>query len=274
MKTGYVEVNALRMYYEIHGDGRPVVLLHGALSAIGTSFGKLIPELAKDHQVIALEMQGHGRTADVDRPFQLDGMADDTVAALRKLGVAKADVFGYSLGAGVALNIAIRHPEFVAKLVLASVTYNLDGFHPGLLEGISNLKPEMMVGSPWQQEYAQIAPHPEAFAALVQKIQGLNASIASWPADAIRSIQSAKPAGVWRFRHHPSRSCRGDVWTSRGWHQRRYARWVATIEPGDSARHVSYDGRGPSRAVVADAHLLPEMTREEITDEESLPCDS
>jgi pimeloyl-ACP methyl ester carboxylesterase len=188
MKTGYAEVNALRMYYEIHGEGRPVVLIHGALSAIGTSFGKLIPELAKNRQVVALELQAHGRTADVDRPFQLDSMADDTVAALRQLGVAEADLFGYSLGAGVALNITIRHRQVVRKLVLASVTYNLDGFHAGLLEGISNLKPEHMVGSPWQQEYAQIAPHPEAFAALVEKIKGLNASISDWPAEAIRSI--------------------------------------------------------------------------------------
>jgi pimeloyl-ACP methyl ester carboxylesterase len=188
LKTGYANVNGLRMYYEIHGEGKPVVLLHGALSAIGTSFGRVIPELAEKRQVIALEMQAHGRTADVNRPFSMDGMADDTVAALRQLGVSEADFFGYSLGAGVALNIAIRHPQVVRMLILASVTYNLNGFHAGLLEGITDLKPEDLAGSQWQKEYAELAPHPEAFAALIEKVRGLNASIADWPAEAIRSI--------------------------------------------------------------------------------------
>jgi pimeloyl-ACP methyl ester carboxylesterase len=192
MKAGYAGANGLRMYYEIHGEGKPVVLLHGALSAIGTSFGKVIPELAKKRQVIALEMQAHGRTADVDRPFSMDGMADDTVAALRQLVTGEADFFGYSLGAGVALNIAIRHPQVVRRLVLASVSYNLSGFHAGLLEGISDLKPEHLAGSQWQKEYAEVAPQPEAFTTLIEKIKGLNASIADWPAEAIRSI--AAPA--------------------------------------------------------------------------------
>ena len=175
LKTGYANVNGLRMYYEIHGEGKPVVLLHGALSAIGTSFGRVIPELAEKRQVIALEMQAHGRTADVNRPFSMDGMADDTVAALRQLGVSEADFFGYSLGAGVALNIAIRHPQVVRMLILASVTYNLNGFHAGLLEGITDLKPEHLADSQWQKEYAE-------------QVRGLNASIADWPAEAIRSI--------------------------------------------------------------------------------------
>jgi pimeloyl-ACP methyl ester carboxylesterase len=190
MKTGYADVNGLRMYYEIHGEGRPIVLLHGAMSAIGTSFGKLIPDLAKGRQVIAFELQAHGRTVDIDRPLQMDTLADDTVAALRRLGVTEADFFGYSLGAGVALNIAIRHAQVVRKLALASVTYSLAGFHPGLLEGISNLKPELVVGSRWQQEYVQIAPQPEAFANLIEKIKELQVSIADWPPEAIGAIAS------------------------------------------------------------------------------------
>src|SRR5215216_6569662 len=107
-KEGYVSVNGLEMYYEIHGTGQPLVLLHGAFSAIGTSFGGLIPQLAKTCQVIAFELQGHGRTADIDdRPLSMDLMADDTAAAIKELGFETADVFGYSLGAGVALQVAI-----------------------------------------------------------------------------------------------------------------------------------------------------------------------
>src|SRR5512134_2365000 len=114
----YILVNGLNMYYEIHGASRapgeaPLVLIHGAFSAIGTSFGNVLPGLAKSRQVIALELQGHGHTADIDRPLSLEGMADDTATALRQLGIEKADLFGYSMGAAVALRVAIRHPEIV-----------------------------------------------------------------------------------------------------------------------------------------------------------------
>src|SRR5574341_840580 len=148
-KSGYASVNGLEMYYEIHGKGRPLGLLHGAFSAIGTSFGKLLPRLAKTRQVIAFELQAHGRTADIDRPLTLEGMADDVAAALPQLGMERADIFGYSMGAGVALHLAIRHPEVLRKLVLASVTYTMSGIHPGLMEGLGEMKPEMMFGSPW-----------------------------------------------------------------------------------------------------------------------------
>ena len=116
-QTGYAPVNGLQMYYEIHGAGQPLVLIHGAFSAIGTSFGELLPELSKTRQVIAFEMQAHGRTADIDRPLSIEQMADDTVAALQHLGIEQADIFGYSLGASIALQVAIRHPGQVRKLV-------------------------------------------------------------------------------------------------------------------------------------------------------------
>src|ERR1051325_12172854 len=115
-KEGYLAVNGLNMYYEIHGTGQPLVLLHGAFSAIGTSFGKILPELAKTRQVIALELQAHGHTADIDRPLSLEGMADDVAAAISQLGMEQADILGYSMGAGVALRVAISHPEVVRKL--------------------------------------------------------------------------------------------------------------------------------------------------------------
>src|ERR671925_2140838 len=101
----YVNVNGLKMYYEMHGTGQPLVLLHGAFSAIGTSFGALLPELAKTRQVIAFELQAHGRTADIDRPLSIEQMADDTAAALRYLGIERADIFGYSMGGAVALHV-------------------------------------------------------------------------------------------------------------------------------------------------------------------------
>jgi pimeloyl-ACP methyl ester carboxylesterase len=143
----YAEVNGLEMYYEIHGTGRPLVLLHGALSATGTTFGNVLPSLAETRRVIAVELQAHGRTADIDRPLRYELIADDTAALLGHIGVEDADIFGYSIGAGVALQIAIRHPEVVRKLVLASATYNSGGCHPGVLAGIEHLTPEALAGS-------------------------------------------------------------------------------------------------------------------------------
>lgn len=191
----YVLVNGLNMYYEIHGDSQkpgdvPLVLLHGAFSAIGTSFGKVLPGLAKSRRVIAFELQGHGRTADIDRPLTLEGMADDTIAALRQLGVKKVDIFGYSMGASIALQAAIRHPNIVRKLVLASVTFTLSGVHPGLMEGLGEMKPEMMYGSAWHSEYIQIAPHPENFDRLFAKKTQMDRQIKDLSPDDIRAIQS------------------------------------------------------------------------------------
>lgn len=125
-QTGYASVNGLEMYYEINGTGRPLVLLHGALMTI-EQFGDVLPSLAKTRQVIAIEQQAHGRTADIDRPFRYEQMADDTVAVLRQLGIEEADIFGYSMGGGLALQIAMEHPELVRKLVVAAAAYSNDG---------------------------------------------------------------------------------------------------------------------------------------------------
>jgi pimeloyl-ACP methyl ester carboxylesterase len=113
VQTGYVPVNDLQMYYEIHGEGQPLVLLHGAFSAIGTSFEQLLPGLAEGRHVVAFELQGHGRTADIDRPLTLEALADDVGAAIDQLGLGRADIFGYSTGAAVALHVVLRHPEVV-----------------------------------------------------------------------------------------------------------------------------------------------------------------
>src|SRR5918911_1381732 len=186
----YASVNGLEMYYEVHGVGQPLVLLHGALSAIGTSFGKVLPSLAETRQVIAIEQQAHGRTADIDRPLTIEQMADDTTALLRHLGIDNADIFGYSMGAGIALAIAIRYPDLVRKLVLAAVTYNSDGLHPGMLAGMETLKPEDLAGSPWQEEYARTAPNPQDWATLVANVKHMDRQIPDWPPEAIESIKA------------------------------------------------------------------------------------
>jgi pimeloyl-ACP methyl ester carboxylesterase len=185
----YAPVNGLKLYYEIHGTGQPLVLLHGAFSAIGTSFGQMLPALAATRQVIAVDLQAHGHTADIDRPLTLGYMAGDVTALLEHLGIAKADFFGYSMGAGVALQVAMKYPDRVRKLVVASVTYTIAGLHPGLIEGFAGLKPEYLMGTPWQEEYARIAPRPEDFPRLVAKVTEMNMQIPDLPSEAIRAIQ-------------------------------------------------------------------------------------
>jgi pimeloyl-ACP methyl ester carboxylesterase len=187
----YARVHGLDMYYELHGrpeHTHPLVLLHGALSAIGTSFGKLLPGLARRRQVIAVEMQGHGRTADIERPLRYELLADDIAALLAQLGVERADLFGWSLGAGVALQTAIRHPGRVRKLVLASVTYKSGGLYPELVAGIAQAKVEDLTGTPFHGEYARIAPRPQDFPRLFARQQQLDGEPQDWPVEAIRAI--------------------------------------------------------------------------------------
>lgn len=184
----YASVNGLDMYYEVHGTGQPLVLLHGGLSATGTSFGAILPTLAETRQVIAVEQQGHGHTADIDRPLTMEQMAEDTAALLRQLGLTNVDLLGYSLGAGVAIHVARQHPSVVRKLVLASVSYTPDGLHPGVLDGIDSLQAEHLAGTPFEAEYAAIAPNPSDWATLLEKTKQLDANLPRWTADDVRSI--------------------------------------------------------------------------------------
>lgn len=186
----YVSVNGLDLYYEIHGSGQPLVLLHGAFSAVGTSFGKLLPELARNRQVIGFELQGHGHTADIDRPLAMERMADDVAAGLQQLGIEQADFFGYSMGAGVALQVAIRHPAMVRKVALASVSYKLDGLHPGFMDGMAMMRPEMLVGSPWHEEYMRLNPRPENFNTLFDKVMQMDRELKDLPDAAIVGIKA------------------------------------------------------------------------------------
>src|SRR5215813_10590292 len=190
-KTAYAEVHGLKMYYRIQGAGRPLVLLHGALSNIDTDFGKLLPELAKQRQVIAVEQQAHGHTADIDRPLTYAQMADDTAELLRQLKIKRADFFGYSMGGGIALELAMRHPELVRKIVWAGgASYSPDGLYPVIRDGAKDLKPELLAGSPWQKAYAGIAPDPTKWSVLVSKIRNLDMHFAGWKPEEVRSIQA------------------------------------------------------------------------------------
>ena len=168
----YADVNGIRLYYEIHGKGRPLVLLHGGLGAI-EMFGPNLPVLAKGRQLIAVDLQGHGRTADIDRPLSVELMADDIAALIKHLGIDSADVMGYSLGGGVALQTAIRHPEVVRKLVVVSTPFRRNAFYPDILaqQGqVTAAAAKQMKQTPMYQLYASIAPRPDDWARLLGKI--------------------------------------------------------------------------------------------------------
>jgi len=186
--TGYAPVNGLQMWYERHGEGRPLVLLHGNLSTIGVDFGGIIPSLAKGRQVIGVEQQAHGHTADIDRPLSIQQWADDTAALLGHLRIERADLFGYSSGSTVALQLAIEQPQLVGKLVLASASYRLDGLHPGLMDNIQELKPEHLAGTPFEQDYAKVAPNPGDWPKLIEKVTRMDADLPEWTADDIRNL--------------------------------------------------------------------------------------
>lgn len=168
----YAEVNGIKLYYEIHGAGRPLILLHGGLGAI-EMFGPNLPALAKGRQVIAVDLQGHGRTADIDRPLSVELMADDIAALIKHLKLERPDVMGYSLGGGVALHTAVRHPEVVGKLVVVSTPFRRNGFYPEILaqQGqVSAAAAEAMKQTPMYQLYGSIAPRPEDWPRLLEKI--------------------------------------------------------------------------------------------------------
>jgi pimeloyl-ACP methyl ester carboxylesterase len=187
-QSGYAPINGLQMYYEVHGSGDPLLLLHGTYSAIGTSFGQLLPGLAKSRQVIGFDMQGHGRTADIDRPMRIEQLADDAAALLGHLGIERADVLGYSVGSAIGLQLAVRHPAAVRKLALVSVAYHLGGTQPGLMDNVDAITPEMFAGSPWHDEYLAIAPRPDDFPRLMDKVKEMNKNTPELTAEQFRAI--------------------------------------------------------------------------------------
>jgi pimeloyl-ACP methyl ester carboxylesterase len=189
----YAFVNGLKMYYEVRGAqrGTPVVFLHGAFSNIETDFGKVLPTIAKTRQVIAMEQQGHGRTADIDRSLTYEQMADDVAELLRQLRITKADFVGYSMGGAIATYMAIRHPDLVRKIVFAGgPSFNSDGFYPGLIEGEKKMTADALAGTPWEKAYKRIAPNPKDWPKLVEKIKDLDVNWRGFSEDQVRSIKA------------------------------------------------------------------------------------
>jgi pimeloyl-ACP methyl ester carboxylesterase len=177
-----VEVNGMQMYYEVSGSGDPLVVLHGAYMNI-PSMGAIIPELAETHTVYALEFQGHGRTTDIDRPITYPYLPDDVAAFMDAVGLPKADVFGYSMGAAAGLQLAIRHPDKVNKLAAASVAYDFEGWQPEFRAFIPQMNVEMFVNMPFAEEYKKLAANPDGFPALVEKLIALEHEPMAWQAD-------------------------------------------------------------------------------------------
>ncbi len=172
----YADVNGINLYYETHGTGRPLILLHGGLGS-GEMFGPILPALVAGHQVIAVDLQGHGRTADIDRPIDIRLMAGDIAALIGQLGLDHPDVMGYSLGGGVALQTAVQHPELIRRLVIVSANIRRDAIPAEMLaqQGqVSAAAVEFMKETPMYELYQRVAPRPQDFGRLLDKMgQGM-----------------------------------------------------------------------------------------------------
>jgi pimeloyl-ACP methyl ester carboxylesterase len=190
-QTGYASVNGLDMYYEMSGTGEPLILLHGGLGGT-VDFAAIAPTLAQTHQVIAVELQGHGHTADIDRPLSFELMADDIAALIKHFGFEKADVMGFSLGGGVAIQTAFRHPEVVNKLVLISTAFQRNGMRPEFLGGMAAMSAEsanQMLQTPMYQFYSSVAPKLDDWPTLIGKAGDLLRQDYDWSKD-IAAIKS------------------------------------------------------------------------------------
>lgn len=189
-KSGYAQVNGLKMYYEVHGTGKPLLLLHGAFNTINMAFGQLIPELFRTRQVIAVELQGHGRTNDIDRPFSFETMADDVAGLLKQLKIDSTDVLGYSMGGGVAQQLAIRNPSLVRRLILVSTVYKYEGWSQQTRNILPMLTPEMFEPTPIKQEYDKLAPDPKHWKEFINKMKKFVTTTYDFGADKIKAIKS------------------------------------------------------------------------------------
>ena len=167
--TGYAPVNGLKMYYEIRGSGDPVVLLHGSFMTISNNWAHWIGELSKTRKVIAVEMQGHGRTADINRDFSYEYLADDIAALLDHLKIKQSDLIGYSMGGGVAMQVAIRHPEKVRNVVSISAVFRHDGWVKEAVDMFPQMTADIFKGSPIETEYKKLSPTPDKFEEFVAR---------------------------------------------------------------------------------------------------------
>ena len=188
--TGYAPVNGLKMYYEIHGNGEPLVLLHGAFMAISGDWSDWIAELSKTRKVIAVEMQGHGRTADIKRDITYENLADDVAALLDDLKIPSADVMGYSLGGGVAIQTAIRHPERVRKVVVISASFRRDGWVKEANDFWPTFSWELFKGTPMEAEYKRLSPTPDKFPDFVNHIKAMAMRPYDFGADKLKATKA------------------------------------------------------------------------------------
>jgi len=187
VKSGYVAVGGLKTYYEIHGAGRPLVLLHGGFGNI-PSWGPTLSALAQSRQVIAFEMEGHGRTLDLDRPLSWEQISDDVAAAVRKLGYEQVDVMGYSLGGVIALRMGMKYPSLVRKLVVVSGVYSNDGYYPAIRAHFPTVKD--LAGSPMEKDYARLAPDPSRWPIVADKLRQALIDFKGWPEAEVRTIKA------------------------------------------------------------------------------------
>lgn len=187
-RSGYATANGLRIYYESHGSGRPLVLLHGGLTTAEVSFAQILPTLARSRRVLAIEQQGHGHTADRDAPLSFAAMVADTATVLRALEISSADFLGFSDGGVVALELAIRHPDLVGKLVLADTGFSNDSLDPQHLAWLAQARPEDF--APLDAMYAAVAPDPAHWPTLVKKWKQLQLEFEGIAPPALRSIQA------------------------------------------------------------------------------------
>lgn len=237
----YAEISGLELYYEVQGAGDPLILLHGGLGAT-SMFGEVTSRLAQGRQVIAVDLQAHGRTADTDRPLSYEAMADDVAALITGLGFDRADVMGYSLGGGVALRTAIQHPEVVNKLIVVSAPFARQGWFPEVLAGMAQMSEAsamMMQQTPMYRLYAAIAPKPDDWPVLVGKVGTLLGQDYDWSAE-VAALKT------------PTLLVVGDA------DQVKTSHTVAFFELlGGGQRDAGWDGAGMSNARLA---VLPGVT--------------
>ena len=191
-QTGYADVNGLHLYYETYGSGAPLVLLHGGMLTIDLNFATLIPTLAQTHTVIGVELQGHGRTANIDREITYPHLASDVVALLDHLGIDKAAVLGHSMGGGVALELAVSHPDRVSAIVPMSASISKDGMHPDLSDPstfeTSPIMPTAQDFADFKAAYERLSPHPEQFDAFLMSLSGMDQDFAGWTDEQLAAI--------------------------------------------------------------------------------------
>ncbi len=190
VKSGYAPVNGSKVYYEVYGEGKPIVLLHGAYMTIGMNWAEIIPELSKKRKVIALEIEGHGHTPLSNRPLSYDSLAGDVVNVLKYLGVDSSDVIGYSFGGTIAYALAIRHPQVVNRIVIISSTYKYEGWQKEVRDVLHTIKPEFFDNTPLKTEYDKVAPDPGKWNAFVTKMVAFDTQPFNLGDDKIKSIKS------------------------------------------------------------------------------------